>query len=656
MVWDPVTSDRPRPRIRQFTDWVEATRGVAAPNYEALRRWSVEDDGRFWEAIWDYFAVGSRQEDVPARSADPMPHQQWFPGSTLNFAEYLLAQGSSDDVAVIGVDETGREQRLTRAALRRQVRAFAGHLTGLGVGAGDVVAGYLPHTPEAVVALLATTSLGAVWCSVGQDYESPAVIARLGQLEPVVLIAADGYRFAGRNHSRRDELTNISRALRTVRDVVLVHRLDSAPLSGTTPWSHALQAAPVTGIPVPFDHPLWVLFSSGTTGLPKGLVHGHGGILLETVKQMGLHWDLSGSDVVLWHTSPSWVMWNLLVSTLATGAAIVCYDGSPTWPDASRLWQLVERLGVTYFGSSPGLLGAARRAGVRPGKEFDLSSLRSMGSTGSPLPGDLHRWVSDEVGPLPLWSISGGTDICGAFVGGSPDLPVWSGELSARCLGVALEAWSDEGHPVIGEVGEMVITQPLPSMPLRLWGDEDGSRYAETYLSAFPGVWRQGDWITISERGSVVIHGRSDSTLNRNGIRMGSADIYAAVESMPEVTEAVVLGIEEPDGGYWMPLFVCLAAPGTIDEDLVRRIAARIRAQASPRHAPDAVFEVEGIPHTRTGKKLEVPLKRLFLGADPAVIFNPDTIDNPALVDAFAAHANAYRADLIRRSTSVTTR
>jgi acetoacetyl-CoA synthetase len=450
---------------------------------------------------------------------------------------------------------------------------------------------------------------------------------------------------------------SIRQALPTVRDVILVHRLDSAPLDGTTPWPHALGAVPtVEGIRVPFEHPLWVLFSSGTTGLPKGLVHGHGGILLETVKQMGLHWDLDGSHVVLWHTSPSWVMWNLLVSTLATGAAIVCYDGSPTFPDAGSLWRLVARLGVTYFGSSPGLLNAARRAGIRPGMDFDLSSLRSMGSTGSPLPRDLHRWASDEIGPIPLWSISGGTDISGAFVGGAPDLPVWSGELSARCLGVALEAWSDEGHPLIGEVGEMVITQPLPSMPLRLWGDEDGSRYIETYFSAFPGVWRQGDWITISERGTVVIHGRSDSTLNRHGVRMGSADIYAAVESMPEVAEAVVLGIEEPDGGYWMPLFVHLTTPGTIDDELITRIAARIRARASPRHVPDAVFEVEGIPHTRTGKKLEVPLKRLFHGADAAAILNPDTIDDPALVDAFAAQATAYRANLMRRSTPVAKR
>jgi acetoacetyl-CoA synthetase len=359
---------------------------------------------------------------------------------------------------------------------------------------------------------------------------------------------------------------------------------------------------------------------------------------------MAFHWDLDTSDVVFWYTSPSWVMWNLLVSTLATGAAIVCYDGSPTFPDPAVLWSKIAELGVTYFGTSPGYLQLCRNAGVRPGNSFDLSALRSLGCTGSPLPRDVHEWARDEIAPIPIWSISGGTDIAGAFVGGVPTVPVWAGEISARCLGVALDAWDELGQPVRGIVGEMVITKPIPSMPLYLWNDEDFVRYTATYLSTFPGVWRQGDWITITDRQSVVIHGRSDSTLNRNGVRMGSADIYAAAESLSEVAEALVIGVEESDDGYWMPLFVRLEKPGTLDDRLVAQITSVIREQASPRHVPDQVIEVSAIPHTRTGKKLEVPIKRILQGAELRVAVNLDTVDDPASLEPFVKLAGARAA------------
>lgn len=644
-LWVPEQREGRRARILEFSSFVQRAHGINVDDYSKLWDWSVSHDKDFWAAIWDSFGVGKRREGEPVRDEAPMPHTTWFQGAHVNYAEYLLSQGADDAVAVIGVDENGRGVTLKRSELREQVRRLAGYLQMNGIREGDVVVGYLPNIPEAIVGFLATALLGATWSSVGQDYAAAAVADRFEQLSPRLLITADGYTYSGRWHDRRGTVAEIQAALPTLQQTIMIGRRSDNQISPPhVDWDTALQTRPYEqAAQLPFDHPLWVLFSSGTTGLPKGLVHGHGGILLESLKQMALHWDLGEDDVLFWYTSPSWVMWNLLVSALATGAAVVCYDGSPTHPDAGALWRIVEDNGVTYLGASPGLLQAVQAAGIRPGTDFDLSSLRSMGSTGSPLPKDLHRWAAEGIGPIPLWSISGGTDICSAFVGGAPTLPVWAGELSARCLGVALEAWGEDGRPLVDDVGEMVITKPIPSMPLHLWGDREYVRYVDTYLSTFPGVWRQGDWITISERGTVVIHGRSDSTLNRNGVRMGSADIYAAVESIPEVAESLVLGVEGTDGDYWMPLFVQLREPGSLDADLKRKIAAAIREKASPRHVPDDVFEVPGIPHTRTGKKLEVPLKRLFQGADREKVINPDTVDDPSLIEAFEAYAAIRR-------------
>ena len=395
---------------------------------------------------------------------------------------------------------------------------------------------------------------------------------------------------------------------------------------------------------MPFEHPLWVVFSSGTTGTPKGLVHGHGGILLETLKQVGLHWDLRPTDRVFWYTSPSWVMWNMQLSTLALGGSIVCYDGSPTHPDPARLWQLAADLHVSFLGVSPGYLQACANTDLAPASRFDLSALRAIGATGAPLSPQLHRWALEHVGELPLWSISGGTDIAGAFVGGAPTAPVWAGKISVRCLGAAVEAWDEHGQPVTDEVGDLVVTRPMPSMPVSLWNDPETTRYRDTYLSTYPGVWRHGDWITIDPDGAVVIHGRSDSTLNRNGIRMGSADIYAAVEPLDEIAEALVLGVEQPDGSYWMPLFVTLTDGHDLDPALVDRIRAAIRDTASPRHVPDQIIAVPAIPHTRTGKKLEVPLKRLFQGADLRDVVDPATVDDPTALTPFADLAARRRS------------
>ena len=636
VLWQPADGDTPA--VRDFMAHVADERGLKLLDYHELWTWSTTEPEDFWASVCTYFGLDSLAAHRTL-SSRAMPGAKWFAGATLNFATHALAAGDPDDVAVIGADESGAVVRLTRRQLRDDVAHLAATLSSVGVERGDVVVGYLPNVPQAITAFLAVASLGAIWSSVGQDYSAPAVIDRFAQLAPVVLVAADGYLYGGKEHDRRGQVDEVRAALVSLRATVLVDHIGSGTLrvEGAIAWRDAVAprpAAPV--VDVPFDHPLWVLFSSGTTGLPKGLVHGHGGILLESLKQMRLHWDTGRGDVVFWYTSPSWVMWNLLMSNLVTGAAVVCYDGSPTYPDPSAMWKLVDDLGVTFFGTSPGYLQASERHGVRPRTDHNLGSLRAMGSTGSPLPPDVHRWARDEAGRFPLWSMSGGTDVAGAFAGGSPLVPVWAGELSAPCLGVAIEAWGDDGKPVVqGSVGELVITMPMPSMPVSLWNDPDGARYKETYFSFFPGAWRQGDWITITERGSLVIHGRSDSTLNRNGVRMGSADIYAAVEEVPSVVESLILGVEQSDGGYWMPLFIVLEPDVVLDESLVEMIRAAIRTHASPRHVPDEIIQVRGIPHTRTGKKLEVPLKRILQGIMPEGTLNPDAVDDPALVQAF---------------------
>ncbi|HCS56172.1 MAG TPA: acetoacetate--CoA ligase [Gordonia polyisoprenivorans] len=647
------------PRIVSFARWC-ATRGAPVPgdgtDYAPLWRWSVEDPAQFWAAIRDYFEVPMSGTEASVL-AGTMPEVRWFAGTRLNYAEMVLSGRPPDVPAVIGAGEPRdgeqpHDEVITWAELSRQVAAVAATLRAAGVGSGDRVVGYLPDIPAAIVAFLACAGIGAVWSSCGQDYSPTAAASRFAQLEPVALISADGYRFGGRDRDRRAEAGRLLAELPTVRTAFLVSRLGAGDVDGFEPWSNAVASqADLPAIDrVPFDHPLWTLFSSGTTGKPKGIVHGHGGVLLEHLKSFGLHLDVHAGERFTWYTTPSWMVWNYRTSALLLGATVVCFDGSATTPSPDALWSLAARLRINVLGASPGYVAACESAGLDPRGEFDLSALRTFGSSGSHLPVSAYEWLADHVGPhLRVESTSGGTDVASAFAGGAPTLPIRPGELSAPCLGVALEAFDAEGQAVIDETGELVITAPMPSMPIRFWDDPDGSRYREAYFSTYPGVWRHGDWAMVTSAGSVVISGRSDSTLNRHGVRIGSAEIYQAVETLPQLSETLVIGAEQTDGSYWMPLFVVLVPGVELDDALRGEIVEVIRSGASARHVPDDIVELTAIPHTITGKKLEVPVKRILQGAELAAAVDVGAVDDPSLLEQFVG----YRTDRVagRRGT-----
>jgi acetoacetyl-CoA synthetase len=622
--WQPTERDIADARVTDFARFVQQRTGAPIADYKSLWQWSVDDTAAFWGALWEYFELGA----PPGRVLDnaEMPGARWFPGIRLNYVDQIVRNARSDRPAILHASEDGRVSELSWRELLGRTAAFARTLRSLGVTSGDRVVGYLPNIPEAVIAFLATASIGAIWSACGQDYSAKAALDRLGQLEPVVMVTADGYRYGGKFHQRRDDVAALRAGLPTLRATVLASELTAED-----------DTDDLDTVPVDFDHPLWILFSSGTTGLPKGIMHGHGGVVLEHLKAIALQSDIGADDTFFWYTSPSWMMWNFQVAGLLVGATIVCYDGSPSYPKPDTLWDIAARVGATVLGTSPGYVLGCAKAGTVPRTEHDLSALRTVGITGSSLPPSSSLWLRDNVGEqVQVASISGGTDVVSAFVGGVRTVPVWPGELSAPYLGVALDAWDESGKPVRGEVGELVITKPMPSMPVAFWNDADGTRYHSAYFEMYPGVWRHGDWITITDRGSIIVHGRSDSTLNRHGIRMGSADIYQSVERLPEIAEALVIGAEQPDGGYWMPLFVVLADGAELTDELRDKIKRAIRDEVSPRHVPDDIIVAPGVPHTRTGKKLEVPIKKLLQGADAAKVVEKSAVDDPALLDWYA--------------------
>jgi acetoacetyl-CoA synthetase len=647
-IWVPGPDEAAAANVSHFARWLtQSGRARLTGDYLELWRWSADRLDEFWAAVWDYFGVRSDTPYQRVLSGSVMPDVEWFSGAQVSYVEHLFRGRDPERVAVIDARESAQpgegpvSRQLTWGMLREQTGDLAAMLRELGVGPGDRVAGYVPNTAEAIIAFLATASLGAIWSGCGQDYSPSAAAERLGQLEPAVLIAADGYRYGGRAFDRRGSVRELAALLPSLRATIVFPRLGlpADTGAGRIGWPPASGAADLGAHPVAFGHPLWVLFSSGTTGRPKGIVHSTGGVLLEHLKATSLGLDLGEGDTFFWYTSPSWMVWNYLVSGLLAGSRIICYDGSPAYPSWDALWALAAEHRVTLLGTSPAHLRGCAQAGLEPARDHDLSALRSLGSSGSALPSDAYFWVAGHVGRrVRVNSTSGGTDVVSAFAGGSPIVPVWPGELSAPCLGVALDSWDARGQPVRGAVGELVVTKPMPSMPVAFWNDPAGSRYREAYFGTYPGVWRHGDWITITDRWSVVVHGRSDATLNRHGVRMGSSDIYHVVEQFDEIAEALIVGVELPEGEYWMPLFVVLNPGHELDDALIARIRQAIREQASPRHVPDEIVAAPAIPHTRTGKKLEIPVKRILQGGDPRQVIDLGAVDNPDALPWFAAY------------------
>ena len=616
-------------------------------DYEALWRWSVDDLDGFWRSIWDHFGVVADGDPSTVLGSRAMPGADWFPDVRLNHAEHVFRDVPDDRVAIVEAGELRPTREITWGELRELTARIAAGLRSMGVGEGDRVVAYLPNIPEAMAAFFATASLGAIWSSCSPDFGARSVIDRFAQIEPKVLLAVDGYRYGGKDFDKLGVVAELEATMPSVEHVVVLPYLNPAPaldaLRSPRSWAAFLDAgdgADLTFRRVPFSHPLWVLYSSGTTGLPKAIVHGHGGILLEHLKKMWLHLDAQPGDRVFWFTTTGWMMWNFLAGVLLTDAAIVLYDGNPGHPTLDRLWDLAAETGTTCFGTSASFLASCMKAGVRPADGRDLSALRSVGSTGSPLSPEGFRWVYDELGEDTwLFSTSGGTDVCTAFVGGVPVLPVYEGELQGRALGAKVEAFDEDGAAVMDEVGELVITEPMPSMPVAFWDDPDGSRLREAYFSMYPGIWRHGDWIRLTTRGTAIIYGRSDSTINRGGVRMGTSEIYRAVLADPRIVDALVVDIPREGADSWMPLFVVPADGVVLDDDLTRDLARRVREECSPRHVPSEAVAVAEVPRTLSGKVLEVPVKRILMGEPAERVASRDSLANPAALDWFEAFA-----------------
>jgi acetoacetyl-CoA synthetase len=641
VLWSPRADALDHTRVGQFMAWLSAHRGLDLRDYESLWRWSVTDLEGFWSAIWDFFEVTDHGRRTSVLTERVMPGATWFRGALLNYAEHALRGAGADDgsVAVHVRSQARPDTELSWGDLREQVARARRVLADQGVRAGDRVAGYLPNTPEALVAFLAAAGLGAVWTSCAIEFGAPSVIDRFEQVEPVVLVVAGGYRYGSKEIDRRDAVERIRAALPSVRQVFDIEYGDWR-VADAVSWPAELEEVTdglADVVPVPFDHPLVVLFSSGTTGKPKAIVHGHGGIVLEHLKNHALSWDLGPGDTLLWYTTTAWMMWNALASALLVGAAVVMIDGDPAYPDVGWQWRLAAETGATMMGASPGYVMACRSAGLDL-SELDLK-LRVVGSAGAPLPPEGYAWIREQLGSQVQLNVgSGGTDVCTGLVQGNPLLPVRAGMISGRALAVDVHAYDDAGHEVVGTPGELVVTSPMPSMPVGLWGDPDGSRLRETYFDRYPGVWRHGDWIVFEPDGSCVVTGRSDATLNRGGVRLGTAEFYRVVEELPQIADSLVIHLEDPAGGNGeLLLFVVTRPPALLDDDLVGIVRNALRTALSPRHVPDRVIQVPSVPHNLTGKKLELPVKRIMQGTPAGQVSSRDALADPSALDAFVA-------------------
>jgi acetoacetyl-CoA synthetase len=644
LLWEPPAELKENAVITRYMGWLEEKKDLSFDGYNELWEWSVNDVEGFWSSLWEFLEVKASMPHERVLAKREMPGAEWFPGAELNYAEHAFGNARSDAPALVHRSELRPLAETSWAELREKTAALSAALHAMGVERGDRVVAYLPNVPEAVVAFLATASIGAVWSSGSPDFGAGSIVDRFKQIEPKVLFAVDGYRYGGKDYDRTEVVAKLQGEIPTLEKTVVLPYLNDEPdlgsLDNAVLWDEVLgsqEGAELHFEQVPFDHPLWVLYSSGTTGLPKAIVQSQGGILMEHLKKVYLHIDLGPGDRFFWFTTTGWMMWNLLVSGLLSGATAILYDGNPGHPDMNTLWELAEETGMTHFGTSASYLTGCMNAGIEPGRDFDLSHLKGVGSTGSPLPPEGFEWVYEHVKEdVWLYSTSGGTDLCTAFVGGVPLLPVHAGELQARSLGMKVEAFNEDGEPVIDEVGELVITEPAPSMPIYLWNDLEGERYRESYFDVYPGVWRHGDWIKIKSRGSCVIYGRSDSTINRGGVRMGTSEIYSAVESVEEVTDSLVVDIHRPGGEAFMPLFVVLREGADLDDNLKKKVKGAIRERTSPRHVPNEIVAVPDIPRTLNGKKLEVPVKKILAGTPPDQAASRDSLSNPDSLDRFA--------------------
>ncbi|MCB9307385.1 MAG: acetoacetate--CoA ligase [Lewinellaceae bacterium] len=643
MLWQPTEEIKERCHLTRYMKWLDREKGLRFSHYRELWQWSIDDMPAFWQSQWDYFRIISHSPHTTVLKGTEMPGYEWFPGASLNYAEHIFRQKTSLHPAILYKNEQQETQIMSWTELEQQTASLAAWLKASGIRQGDRVAAYLPNSPHAIVAVLAAMSVGAVWSSCSPDFGAASVADRFAQIQPKVLIAVDGYTYGGKSFDKRETVKELCRLLPSVERVIFVPYLDEqasrADIPHAVTWSEVVSAGvqDLMFTPLPFSHPLWVLYSSGTTGIPKAITHSHGGNLLEHLKYLHFHNDVHPGERFFWYSTTGWMMWNFTLAALLAGATIVLYDGSPGYPDLNVLWDMAEKAPIHHFGTSAPFLVSCMKADISPKRDFNLQALRSIGSTGSPLPPEAFGWVYGHIKPdIWLSSMAGGTDVCTAWVGGNPLLPVYQGEIQCRCLGCAMESWDEDGHPVsAGEVGEMVVTRPMPSMPVFFWGDENGERYRSSYFDTFPGVWRHGDWLCITERDSLLILGRSDATLNRQGVRIGTAEIYRAVDKISGIKDSLIVNIEHADGSDWMPLFVLLTPGTSLDDNLKSEIKKALRTAYSPRHVPDEIIEVPDIPYTISGKKMETPVKKILQKKPLEKAYNSDSMRNPEAMAYF---------------------